>query len=131
MNRRLAGVVVVLCCLRLQAATFDAIRGAVTDARSGLAIQNAQIIVVGDSHHTESNSRGSFELWGLLPGAYTLQISAHGYRAAEIHVFPSASAKQIFSVSLIPSQFAQIDKVSVEASASQLPGMGDHRELTL
>ncbi|MCU1294756.1 MAG: TonB-dependent receptor, partial [Bryobacterales bacterium] len=130
MKCRLAAAT-LLCILNLQARTGEVIRGSVTDTRSGQVIQGAQVIIAGDDRHVECNARGVFELTNLVPGSYTLQISAPGYHVKTVQVELPALHSGKIAVSLVPSQFARVDKVSVKASENLHAEIGDHRQLAL
>ena len=65
------------------------VKGVVTD-ENGSAVQNAKIDVVGRSHSVYSAENGDY--WRLLvPGSYTIRVSASGYNATEQSVVVSSN----------------------------------------
>jgi TonB dependent receptor/Carboxypeptidase regulatory-like domain len=130
MQYRLTAVALV-CLLRLEAHPGEVIRGVVTDESSGNAIPNAQLMLVGATHPAACNSRGEFELTSLGVGPHLLQVSAPGYRVLTVRLEASASRGHRIAVSLIPSRYARVDKVSVNVSEELRPRNRDQEALAL
>jgi TonB dependent receptor/CarboxypepD_reg-like domain len=130
MKYRLAAVALV-CLLRLEARPGEVIRGVVRDERTGSAVPDAQIVLVDNGQHATCNSHGMFQLADLGAGPHLLQVSAPGYRARAVRIEASAVGRHQIAIGLIPSQFARIDKVSVDASEALRPDARDHEPLAL
>lgn len=59
------------------------IRGRVIDAETGEPIPRAEINVIGTTRSGFANRAGEFELGGLRPDSYEIQVRASGYRLAK------------------------------------------------
>src|SRR5262249_15603460 len=70
-----------------QGTDFGIVRGTVTDA-SGAVIPNAKLTLTDVATNTPRmitvDSAGEYEVTQLKPGAYTLTVSAPGFKTAEI-----------------------------------------------
>ena len=73
--------------------------------KNGTPISNARIDVVGRSHSVHSSESGDY--WRLLvPGSYTLRVSAPGYNATEKSVIvPEAAAGNLAATSAMWTNF--------------------------
>nr|HPG40150.1 carboxypeptidase-like regulatory domain-containing protein [bacterium] len=59
--------------------TTATLRGVVTDAASGEALQNANITLEGTTLGAAADAAGQFVITGIEPGVYTLQATRIGY----------------------------------------------------
>jgi len=70
-----------------QGTDLGTIRGTVTDA-AGAVIPNASVVITDSltntARETHTNGQGSYEMFGLKPGAYTVLISAPGMSKTEV-----------------------------------------------
>ncbi|MBM3804727.1 MAG: carboxypeptidase regulatory-like domain-containing protein [Acidimicrobiia bacterium] len=86
-RRALLALALLLCCLLIpplaDAQDFTGLRGAVTDP-SGLPVPAASIKVTqegsGFTKSTASNELGEYELRGILPGTYTMEVEVRGFK---------------------------------------------------
>jgi outer membrane receptor protein involved in Fe transport len=83
--RLLAAAVLVACAVSLKAQTVDtAVLGTVNDPGQA-AIPNAEVIIAqpatGLTRTVKTNADGIFELRYLVPGEYTIEIKADGFRS--------------------------------------------------
>ena len=71
-----------------QGTDLGTIRGTVTDA-TGAAIAGAKVTVTdaltGTTRETQTNSQGSYELFGLKPGKYKVTFEAQGMTSSEVN----------------------------------------------
>src|SRR5579863_8233816 len=87
------------------------VRGSVVDAHGGEPLANVQVQLTGGDYRTVSNSKGAFQITGVLPGSYVLKISTVGYHL-ENHPFHLAEGEtKEFEVVLTPDTLRQTDKV--------------------
>lgn len=127
MERRLVGMagivvasfVALLCASTLRGqSSAGIIRGQVTDP-SGAAVQNATVQAVGSSGQpatAQSGRDGTYEVKGLVPGAYTVRAQAKGFQefqSMEVQV----AAGQVQKVDLPLSIAVEQEKVEVTADA--------------
>jgi carboxypeptidase family protein len=71
-----------------QGTDLGTIRGTITDA-SGAVVAEAKVtvtdVLTNTNRVTETNSDGSYQVFGLRPGTYELTIEAPGMSKSEIH----------------------------------------------
>ena len=95
----------------LTAIPRGSISGLVVESGSGAPIAGATIVLAGpEEREAESDGAGSFGFGGLLPGDYTLAISADGY-------LPRSVSAMVTS--------GQTTEVSVELRANDVGVLGD------
>ena len=96
------------------------LRGMVQDA-SGARVAAAKIVVqaVDSSQRREvsSEDRGEFRLDDLLPGAYSITVSAVGFAAAQADVVIAVATVRDVTVTMKPSAVQQTVNVQAEASS--------------
>lgn len=101
--------------LRFGAAQTGEVRGSVADARGGEALANIQIQLGGTAYRATSGATGQFQLEGIAPGDYTLNVSTVGYHM-EKHAFHlDAGETKEFSVVLTPDTLRQTETVEAKA----------------
>ena len=92
----LAGVMILAFGIAFATSTPDitttdnkhatAITGTVTDANTGDAISDAEIVLGDTETKATTDEYGSFTIEEVEPGAYTLTVSADGYENTETEV---------------------------------------------
>jgi Carboxypeptidase regulatory-like domain/TonB dependent receptor len=96
------------------------LRGTVQDA-TGARVAAAKIVVqaVDSSQRREvsSEDRGEFRLDDLLPGAYSITVSAAGFAPAQANVVIAVATVRDVTVSMKPSAVQQTVNVQVETSS--------------
>ncbi len=96
------------------------LRGTVQDA-SGARVASAKIVVqaVNSSQRREASSedRGEFRLDDLLPGAYSITVSAAGFAAAQANVLIAVATVRDVTVTMKPSAVPQTVNVRAETSS--------------
>ena len=114
----LAGVVPLL-----QAQTTASLSGNVVDA-TGAVIPGAKVTLTnnasGDKHDVTSNSSGYFTFAGVIPGTYTVDIAApgfRGFRQDDVAVNP-ADVRSLGNLSLTIG--GANDTVTVQSSANEI-----------
>jgi uncharacterized protein YfaS (alpha-2-macroglobulin family) len=110
------------------------ITGAVVD-RSGAVIPNARItlrpIPGADLRHTNTDNRGEFTLAGLVPGKYSVEITAMGFMTASREITLGIRDRAVLSTTLDVGSVMETvmvdgaaDSVEVSAQVIELPIMG-------
>jgi hypothetical protein len=101
--------------------TTASLSGNVQD-RSGALVPNARVVLTNvatnDKRELQSNEKGYFTFAGVIPGTYTVDISAPGYRSlrqADIMVNPG-DVRDLPNLSLEVG--ASTENVTVESSAN-------------
>lgn len=97
------------------------IRGKVTNAVGGEALEQVQVSVLGTKATTATSATGEFNIRNLAAGSYTLRLSAVGYRLVTVP-FSLRAADDIkeFSITLVPDNFHHSDKVEVRGDLFQV-----------
>ncbi|MBK7211692.1 MAG: TonB-dependent receptor [Bacteroidales bacterium] len=80
----------------------DCLHGFVTDAGSGLALEGANILVIGHSG-TSTDRNGGFRLCGLQNDTVSLKVSCIGYSSKEVNIYMPLAMGEAFSIKLVPS----------------------------
>lgn len=96
------------------AQTPGAIRGAIVDARGGESLANVQVQLSGSSYRAVSDAKGVFQISGITPGDYVLNVSTVGYRLANQKFHLDAGETKEFDVVLTPDSLRQTDTVSAK-----------------
>jgi hypothetical protein len=91
------------------------IRGIVRDAQSGEPLARVRVLLLATPYQAITDAGGRFELNGVPPGGYTMQVSTVGYRLAKKEFGVAAGQAQEFEVILSPDSFRQTDSVEVRA----------------
>ncbi len=78
------GVLLALSLAPVQASTGGKIAGVVTDANTGDALPNANIIVVDSAMGTTADEKGRFFILNVPTGTYTLRATYIGYAPIQI-----------------------------------------------
>lgn len=132
----------VLCCLvamlafsaALRAQVTATLNGTVTD-KSGSVIPNARVTLINDAtnenRNTIANGDGYFAFPALLPGSYSIKISADGFKALEQHgiTLNAGDVKKIPDLMLDVGE-AQ-ETVTVEGSTQIIPVENGQRAAVL
>ncbi|MDZ7346820.1 MAG: TonB-dependent receptor plug domain-containing protein, partial [candidate division KSB1 bacterium] len=63
--------------------TFGTISGRVTDAKTGLPLPGANVVVIGTIYGASTDADGRYVVQKLPPGIYSLRISMMGYRSMQ------------------------------------------------
>lgn len=100
-------IVVVLSGTRLAAQITNGINGTVTDS-SGAVIVGAHVTATNNltsvATHTVTSSQGTFNLVGLIPGQYTVQVVAQGFeKSVETDVTVEISKMSALSIVMTPA----------------------------
>ena len=77
-------VLLALSLVPVQASTGGKIAGVVTDATTGDALPNANIIVVDSEMGTTADEKGRFFILNVPTGTYTLRVTYIGYAPIQI-----------------------------------------------
>lgn len=107
----------------LYAQTTASLSGNVVDS-TGAVIPNATVTLTnkasGDKHDVTSNSSGFFTFAGVIPGTYTVDIAAHGFRGLrqdDVTIDP-ADVRSLGNLSLAVG--GTDDSVTVQSSANEI-----------
>ena len=71
--------------------------GKITDARSG-AVNKASVYLLNTNYGAITDANGAFEIINIIPGNYTVQVSAIGYATINRNVAISNSGSQTLDV---------------------------------
>ena len=122
-------VFLVLSVSVLQAAE---IKGKVSNALGGEALERVQITVLETKAIASTASDGTFAIRDLAPGSYTLRLNAVSYRLLTIpFILSSADEVKEFSITLVPDNFRHTDKVEVRGDVFQGPDSASVAEFNL
>ena len=97
------------------------IRGKVTNAMGGEALNQVNVAVLDTKISTTTSIGGEFDLAHVAPGSYTLRLNAVGYRLLTIP-FTLHAENEIkeFSITLVPQNFHRLEKVEVHGDMFQV-----------
>jgi hypothetical protein len=132
-RHRLAGtsrLFIAFCLAVLSVVTLRAqvsngsIQGSVSD-QTGAYVENAAIvaknIATGITTRSTSNSRGFFTVSDLLPGSYTVSVSASTFSSTVVsNIVLTVGAQQTLNVSLVPGKVTEVVQVTTGAPAVDL-----------
>ena len=90
------------------------IEGTITDAETGLPLDNVNILVNGTMYGTTSQDDGRFLIERLAPGEYTLEISMMGYKVVKVPVNAIADSVIRKDIELLPT-ILQLQPIDVTA----------------
>ncbi len=82
------------------------IAGTVFDAPSGEPLPEVNVVVVGAIFGDATDASGRFQIEGVPPGSYTVQVSTLGYRTARRTITVEAGATATVEFRLTPSEAA-------------------------
>jgi len=105
------------------------IKGTVSNAQGGEPLAKVKVEVIGTGFVTTTVSDGAFQFSNLPVGAYTLQVSAVGYRTLSAPFqLSSAGDTREFQLTLTPDNFRRTDQVEVHGDvfeSGDFPSPGD------
>jgi hypothetical protein len=90
------------------------VRGSVVDARSGEALANVEILLVGGSYRVISDATGHFHLTNVAPGDYVLTASTVGYHLVKRPFHIDALEIREFEIVLSNDAFRQTETVEAK-----------------
>jgi hypothetical protein len=108
-------VLALLLAAAASAQTPGGIRGSVVDARGGEALSNVAVQLVGAEYRATTDSAGHFQISGIAPGDYTLNISTVGYRLVKKAFHLDAGETKDFEVVLSSDTLRQTETVEAHA----------------
>ena len=91
--------------------------GKITDARSG-AVNKASVYLLNTNYGAITDANGAFEIINIIPGNYTVQVSAIGYATINRNVAISSAGSQTLDVQLNVAA-TQLDAVTVTAQKKE------------
>src|SRR5580704_14127562 len=97
------------------------VAGSIADARGGEALARVDVQLAGTAYRTRSDPQGHFQLDGVPPGDYVLNVSTVGYRLAKKPFHLEAGEGARFDIILSPGSLTQIDSVDVKAGPFEGP----------
>ncbi len=110
------------------------ILGTLSDPGKAL-IPNAQLVLTekttGQVRTTQSNERGLFRFLELVPGQYSLRVSADGFKALELNEITLAASETRDLGSLILQLGAVSEQVSVTADSTPVQTASSERSATI
>lgn len=93
------------------------IRGEAKDARSNEAIPFANVVVQGTSTGVMTDLDGKFEISGLTPGLYNLEVSFVGYQKAVVFEIEVTNARAAFVSVKLEEASVVVDAVEIVGSS--------------
>ena len=117
MHLRLA-VLLLLAAIAAQAAE---IKGKVTNAVGGEALERVEVTVLEKKTGAVTSPAGEFDIPNLAPGHYTLRLNTVGYRLLTVPftLTTTADVKE-FTMTMVPDNFHRTDQVEVHGDLFQL-----------
>ena len=97
------------------------VAGSIVDARGGEALAKIDVQLAGTAYRTRSDEQGHFQIAGVPPGDYVLNVSTIGYRLAKKPFHLDAGETKQFEVILSPGALTQTDSVDVKAGPFEAP----------
>lgn len=91
------------------------IRGQVLDALGGEPLGNVRVQLVATEFRTITDAQGGFQIRGIPPGDYELQVTTVGYRLARKPFTIGAREVKDFEIALSPETFRHTETVEVTA----------------
>jgi hypothetical protein len=124
--------VAILLLLAAVAAHAAEIKGRVTNAVGGEALERVEVTVLETKLGTVTSKDGEFDIPNLSPGKYTLRLNAVSYRLLTVS-FSLATPSDIkeFSITMVPDNFHHTDHVEVHGDVFQLEDSPATTELNL
>ncbi len=107
------------------------IRGVVIDARTGVPLADAQVVLVELNRTARTSDAGQFELTGVTPGTHTLTVSTIGYIFVRRRVAADAGGATDLTIPLAEGTGTYQETVTVTADArrSSVAGVSSQMEL--
>src|SRR5215472_12106276 len=97
------------------------IRGKVTNAMGGEALNQVNVAVLETKISTTTSIAGEFDLAHVAPGSYTLRLNAVGYRLLTVpFTLHAENEVKEFSITLVPDNFRHLEKVEVHGDVFQV-----------
>lgn len=130
--RRLACILPAAVCVtallpsQLQSQDPGLITGTVM-SQDRRPIQNARLKVVGTDLIAESREDGTFRVWGIPAGHYSLEVRMLGYSTGMIPFDIASGANLVLPVTLVPVALT-LDTVTVSSLAGLPPAMRGFEE---
>lgn len=105
----------VVCIPALQAQMTYSIKGVVTEGSSSEPVSFANVIIWNTTNGTATDSVGRFEIKGVTPGSYRLEVSFIGYKPIVTAEFRITNKDVFFPIELEPSS-EKLQEVNVVAT---------------
>ena len=96
--------------------------GTVAEAETGVPLGGVNVVVLGAGRNTVTRPDGGFEIAGVPPGTYTLQVTSVGYDDLRRPVTVEAGAVTRVALALVPGT-ADLGEVVVEGRGTNLIGV--------
>jgi len=97
------------------------VAGSIADARGGEALTKVDVQLAGTAYRARSDEQGHFQIAGVPPGDYVLNVTTVGYRLAKKPFHLDAGETKQFDVILSPGALTQTDSVDVKAGPFEAP----------
>jgi hypothetical protein len=97
------------------------VAGSIVDARGGEALAKIDVQLAGTAYRARSDEQGHFQIAGVPPGDYVLNVSTVGYRLAKKPFHLDAGETKQFDVILSPGALTQTQSVDVKAGPFEAP----------
>jgi hypothetical protein len=97
------------------------VAGSVADARGGEALAKVDVQLAGTAYRARSDAQGHFEITGVPPGDYVLNVSTVDYRLARKTFHLDAGETKQFDVILSPGTLTQKESLDVKAGPFEVP----------
>ena len=107
------------------------VAGSIVDARGGEALSKVDVQLAGTSYRARSDEQGHFQIAGIPPGDYVLNVSTVGYRLARKPFHLDAGERKQFEIILSPGTLTQSDSVEVKAGPFDVPVQASSAPLIL
>jgi hypothetical protein len=107
------------------------VAGSIVDARGGEALSKIDVQLAGTTYRTRSDDQGHFQIAGVPPGDYVLNVSTVGYRLAKKPFHLEAGETKQFDVILSPGSLTQTESVDVKAGPFDVPVQASSAPLIL
>ena len=113
-------ILLLMLLLSISASTMGQsgkIRGKVFEAINNQPIEFATIIVQGTANGAGTDSAGNFELKGLTPGLYNIQVTSVGFKPKTVFEIAVTNAKPAEVNVPMESIVNELDEVTIKADA--------------
>ena len=97
------------------------VAGSIADARGGEALAKIDVQLAGTGYRARSDAQGHFQIAGIPPGDYVLNVSTVGYRLARKPFHLDAGETKQFDVILSPGALTQTESIDVKAGPFETP----------
>ncbi len=96
------------------AGTSGNLSGKVTDISSGEALPGVNVQIIGSGRGGATNAKGEFLVAGIVPGKYSLRVSALGYKPVEVkNVTIEVDETTVYNLKLA-SEDIELEGITVE-----------------